>query len=177
MGPTFVKLGQMLSTRPDIISCEYIEEFKTLQDQVPAFASKAAVEVVENQLGGSIASFFQNFNTTPVASASIGQVHLAESNGKRVAVKIQRPGIREVFQLDLDVLRSIVCLLEWVLPKVDGVAFDWKNIFNEYVDIMYRELDYRLEGLNGIKFKYNFRDVPWIKIPHVLKFLKPISYF
>lgn len=168
LGPTYIKLGQLLSTRPDIVSKAYADVFLDLQDRVPPFSSDLAVRMIEKELGGPIDQLFSDFNRTPIASASIGQVHIAEANGTRVAVKVQRPGVRKLFDLDLDILKVLVGALGIFYSKIDGVAFDWKALFEEYIDVMYKELDYRREGLQGIKFRNNFADVPWVTVPQVL---------
>ncbi|CAM9736678.1 unnamed protein product, partial [Ectocarpus fasciculatus] len=168
LGPTYIKLGQLLSTRPDIVSKAYADVFLDLQDRVPPFSSDLAVLMIEKELGGPIDQLFSDFNRTPIASASIGQVHIAEANGTRVAVKVQRPGVRKLFDLDLDILKVLVGALGIFYSKIDGVAFDWKALFEEYIDVMYKELDYRREGLQGIKFRNNFADVPWVTVPQVL---------
>lgn len=167
LGPTYIKLGQLLSTRPDLIGREYVEAFKELQDRVPPFSSSAVVALVECELGGRVQDIFSSFNSTPLASASIGQVHLAEVNGTRVAVKVQRPSVRQLFDMDLDVLRALVGVLDRFYSNIDGLRCDWKGIFEEYVAIMYKELDYRREALNGIRFKNNFGNTPWIAVPEV----------
>jgi predicted unusual protein kinase regulating ubiquinone biosynthesis (AarF/ABC1/UbiB family) len=171
LGPTYIKLGQLMSTRPDLIGKEYIAAFRELQDRVPPFSGRDAVSIVEQELNvGSIAEVFSQFNSTPLASASIGQVHLAELNGSstQVAVKVQRPGIRHLFDMDLDVLRVLVSFLDSFYSNIDGVRCDWKQLFEEYVAIMYEELDYRREGLQGIRFKTNFENTPWITVPKVI---------
>lgn len=167
LGPTYVKLGQLLSTRPDLISREYVEAFRELQDRVPPFPGEAAVAVVERELGGRIGDFFSKFNTTPMAAASIGQVHLAETAGVPVAVKVQRPGVKELFDMDLDILRVLVGFLDSFYSNIDGVRCDWKGLFDEYSKIMYQELDYRREALQGIRFKTNFANIPWVAVPEV----------
>lgn len=168
LGPTYIKLGQMLSTRPDLVSKEYVDAFSSLQDQVPAFPGTEAVETIERELGGRIGDIFSQFNSTPIASASIGQVHLAELNGRTVAVKVQRPGVKQLFDMDLGVLSILVTLLDSFYSNIDGVRFDWKALFEEYTDIMYQELDYRREGLQGIRFRRDFAGIPWVAIPQVL---------
>jgi predicted unusual protein kinase regulating ubiquinone biosynthesis (AarF/ABC1/UbiB family) len=169
LGPTYIKLGQLLSARPDLVRAEYATAFRGLQDRVPAFSSALAVATVEKELGMRLGDAFSSFNSTPIAAASIGQVHLATLQGSSdmVAVKVQRPGLRGLFDMDLGALRLLTRVLAQAFPLVDGVAFDWKGLFEEYTAVMYQELDYRREGLMGIRFRNNFADLPWVAIPKV----------
>lgn len=168
LGPTFIKLGQLLSTRPDLIAKEYTDAFKDLQDRVPPFSGEEAMKIIQQELGSQLSGLLlANFDCTPLASASIGQVHLAEVEGRRVAVKVQRPNVKELFRMDLNVLKLLVSVLNRLFANIDGVKCDWQGIFEEYVQIMYRELDYRVEGLQGMRFKNNFAEVPWVKVPAV----------
>jgi len=99
------QIGQQFSTRVDVLSPELIKELEKLQDRVPPFGSKAAVKIIEEQLGGPLETHFQDFEMSPIAAASLGQVHRARLNGRRVVVKVQRPGLRELFEIDLKNLR------------------------------------------------------------------------
>ncbi len=167
LGPTFIKLGQLVSTRPDLFSKEYVKVFGELQDNVPPFSIASVRGVVESEFGRSIDNVFENFSGTPLASASIGQVHLAKLHGSTVAVKIQRPNVKELFDMDLGVVRVLAWLLDKAYSNIEGISCNWTAVLNEYERIMYREIDYRLEGLNGIKFKNNFQNIPWVKVPKV----------
>ena len=100
-----LQIGQQFSTRVDVLSPELIKELEKLQDRVPPFGSKAAVKIIEEQLGGPLSSHFEEFERQPIAAASLGQVHRARWNGRRVVVKVQRPGLRELFEIDLKNLR------------------------------------------------------------------------
>jgi predicted unusual protein kinase regulating ubiquinone biosynthesis (AarF/ABC1/UbiB family) len=88
-----------------------------------------------------------------------------------VAVKVQRPNLKKLFDMDLTVVKSIAWLLDWVYANVEGISCNWGEIFNEYCRIMYKEIDYRLEGLNAIKFKNNFAAYPWIRVPKVIEYV------
>ena len=114
LGPTFIKAGQQFSTRVDVLSKEYIQELEKLQDEVPPFSSDQAMEIITAEIGAPINSVFDEFERTPIAAASLGQVHRARIGGERVVVKVQRPGLKELFDIDLKNLRV---LAEW-LQKV-----------------------------------------------------------
>ncbi|MBW2650155.1 MAG: AarF/ABC1/UbiB kinase family protein, partial [Deltaproteobacteria bacterium] len=113
LGPTFVKMGQILSSRPDLIPVEFIEELSKLQDSVPPFPFSQVREIIEAELTSPIDEIFQNFEETPLAAASIGQVHRAQlKNGEDVIVKVQRPGIRATIEVDLEILLHLATLIE-----------------------------------------------------------------
>ena len=142
--------------------------FGELQDNVPSFSMALVKEVIESEFGRNLDIVFENFTETPLASASIGQVHIAKLNGCTVAVKVQRPNVKELFDMDLGVVRVLTWFLDKTFSNIEGISCNWTAILNEYERIMYKEIDYRLEGLNGIKFKNNFEDIPWIKVPKVI---------
>ena len=167
LGPTFIKLGQLLSTRVDILPNEYIEKLVQLQDKVPGFSGDAAVKLVEAQLGKPIDELFDSFNSTPIAAASLGQVHIAYKNGQKLAVKVQRQGLKNLFDMDLKNIKVLAKILDKFDPKSDGASRDWASIYDESSKLLYREIDYQLEALNSIRFKENFADSPWIKVPEV----------
>lgn len=168
LGPTFIKIGQQFSTRVDVLSPEFIKELEKLQDNVPAFSSEMAVDIVESSLGKPIDSLFEEFDITPIAAASLGQVHVAKIKGERVVVKVQRPGLKDLFDIDLKNIRVLAQWLQQVDPKSDGAARDWVAIYDECSRILYQEIDYTLEGKNADRFRENFQDTEWIKVPKVL---------
>ncbi|CAL5224135.1 g6768 [Coccomyxa viridis] len=168
LGPTFIKIGQQFSTRVDVLSPEFIKELEMLQDNVPAFSSKAAVATVERAFQHPITEIYQEFQMEPIAAASLGQVHLARVNGRRVVVKVQRPFLREIFDVDLKNIRVLAQIFQALDPKSDGAARDWVAIYDECSRILYQEIDYKLEGQNADRFRRNFADQPWIKVPEVL---------
>ena len=168
LGPTFIKIGQQFSTRVDVLSPEFIKELEKLQDNVPSFSSEKAVSIVENGLGKPIDEVFDEFDREPIAAASLGQVHVAKLNGERVVVKVQRPGLKELFDIDLKNVRVLAEWLQKVDPKSDGAARDWVAIYDECSRILYQEIDYTLEGKNADRFRTNFENTPWIKVPKVL---------
>ncbi|KAG2495073.1 hypothetical protein HYH03_006684 [Edaphochlamys debaryana] len=168
LGPTFIKIGQQFSTRVDVLSPEFIKELEKLQDNVPPFDSEAAVGILEASLGRPVSDVFEEFETRPIAAASLGQVHLAKlRNGPRVVVKVQRPGLKELFDIDLKNIRALAVWLQKVDPKTDGAARDWVAIYDECSRILYQEIDYRLEGQNADRFRENFAGVDWVKVPSV----------
>eukprot|EP00890_Picochlorum_soloecismus_P005345 jgi/Picsp_1/5811/NSC_03170-R1_abc-1-like kinase len=168
LGPTFIKIGQQFSTRVDVLSPEFIQELEKLQDSVPPFSSKKAVEIIESGLGKPVNEIFEEFEMEPIAAASLGQVHIAKVNGEKVVVKVQRPGLKDLFDIDLKNVRVLAQWLQNVDPKSDGAARDWVAIYDECSRILYQEIDYRLEGKNADRFRKNFQDTPWIKVPKVL---------
>lgn len=167
LGPTFLKLGQFVSTRPDLFTAEYVDELRGLQDQVPPFSGRDAIAMIQSSFNRPVSQVFDTFDPVPIASASIGQVHVASKNGMKLAVKVQRPGIRELFSSDLSILRSIVWVLELLVSNIEGLRCDWNEIFDIYVKMMYREIDYKIEALHAIRFKNDYQKYNWIKVPKV----------
>ncbi|CAM9129363.1 unnamed protein product [Chrysoparadoxa australica] len=167
LGPTFIKVGQLLSTRIDILSKEYIEELRQLQDNVPGFGGPAAIQIVEEELGAPIDELFDSFDEQHIAAASLGQVHEAFINGTRFAVKVQRPGLRELFEVDLKSIGLVATLLDVFDPKLDGTSKDWGSIFSESKRVLYEEISYYQEADNCERFGDNFRDCDWVKAPYV----------
>ncbi|MEN9246919.1 MAG: AarF/ABC1/UbiB kinase family protein [Gloeomargarita sp. GMQP_bins_69] len=166
LGPTFIKVGQLFSTRADIFPAEYVEELAQLQDQVPAFGMDQVAKIIETDLGKPIEKLFLHFEPTPLAAASLGQVHRAElPTGEQVVVKVQRPGLRQLFQIDLAILKDIARYFQ-NHPKW-GPGRDWLGIYEECRRILYEEIDYLNEGRNADEFRRNFRGVDWVKVPRV----------
>lgn len=167
LGPTFIKIGQQFSTRVDVLAPEFIKELEKLQDNVPPFDSETALEILRSNLGRPVMEVFDEFNPEPIAAASLGQVHLAKLNGQKVVVKIQRPGLKELFDIDLKNVRALAVWLQKADPKTDGAARDWVAIYDECSRILYQEIDYTLEGRNADLFRSNFADVDWVRVPKV----------
>jgi len=167
LGPTFIKLGQLLSTRIDILTKEYIDELKQLQDNVPGFSGKKAKEVIERELGRPVEQIFDSFDETPIAAASLGQVHRAVLNGKECAVKVQRTGLDDLFKNDLQNLKFAAKVFDKLDPKSDGADRDWVAIYEESAKLLYQEIDYRNEAKNAIRFREQFKGIEWIKVPEV----------
>ncbi|KAK6118404.1 hypothetical protein DH2020_047821 [Rehmannia glutinosa] len=149
LGPTFIKIGQQFSTRVDILAQEYVDQLSELQDQVPPFPSETAVSIVEEELGGPIDGIFQRFDREPIAAASLGQVHRAKLKGHEVVVKVQRPGLKDLFDIDLKNLRVIAEYLQKFDPKSDGAKRDWVAIYDECASVLYQVLV--MEYVPGIK--------------------------
>lgn len=122
LGPSFVKLGQVVSTRTDVLPTTYTDVLKTLQDDVPGFSGKRAKDIVSKELGRPCDEVFQNFSEKPLAAASLGQVHTATYKGKKVAIKVQRAGLKELFDVDLKNLKKLAALLDKFDPKTDGAG-------------------------------------------------------
>lgn len=166
LGPTFIKVGQLFSTRADLFPSEYVEELSKLQDQVPAFTYEQSVAIVETDLGKPIGKLFRHFDPVPIAAASLGQVHKAQlHSGEEVVVKVQRPGLKKLFTIDLAILKKITNYFQ-NHPKW-GKGRDWIGIYEECCRILWLETDYLNEGRNADIFRRNFRSQNWVKVPKV----------
>lgn len=167
LGPTFIKIGQQFSTRVDILAQEYVDQLSELQDQVPPFPSETAVSIVEEELGAPVDDVFEHFDVEPIAAASLGQVHRARMNGEEVVVKVQRPGLKDLFDIDLKNLRVIAEYLQKIDPKSDGAKRDWVAIYDECANVLYQEIDYTKEAANAELFASNFKDMDYVKVPTI----------
>ncbi|XP_019197897.1 PREDICTED: uncharacterized protein LOC109191707 [Ipomoea nil] len=167
LGPTFIKIGQQFSTRVDILAQEYIDQLSELQDQVPPFPSETAVSIVEEELGAPLSDIFDKFDREPIAAASLGQVHRATLNGQDVVVKVQRPGLKDLFDIDLKNLRVIAEYLQKLDPKSDGAKRDWVAIYDECASVLYQEIDYTKEAANAELFAKNFKNMDYVKVPTI----------
>ena len=166
LGPTFIKLGQLFSTRADLFPAEYVEELSKLQDRVPAFSYDQIEEIVETEFGKSISKLFYSFDPTPLAAASLGQVHKAKlHSGEEVVVKVQRPGLKQLFTVDLVILKQIARYFQ--NHKEWGKNRDWLGIYDECCRILWEETDYLNEGRNADTFRRNFRNDNWVCVPRV----------
>jgi predicted unusual protein kinase regulating ubiquinone biosynthesis (AarF/ABC1/UbiB family) len=166
LGPTFIKVGQLLSTRADILPTESVEELSKLQDKVPAFTAEKAKQIIELDLGKSIDQMFGYFDPIPLAAASLGQVHKAQLHtGEEIVVKVQRPGLLKLFAIDLGILKKIAQYFQ-NHPKY-GRGRDWVGIYEECQKILYEEADYLKEGKNADTFRRNFRGDRRIMVPRV----------
>lgn len=167
LGPTFIKLGQLSSTRSDLFPHEFVDELAKLQDRVPAFSSEKARCFIENELGAPIEQLFKRFEDQPIAAASLGQVHRAIlHNGEKVVVKVQRPGLKRLFDIDL---RNLKLIAEYFQRSetFGGPTRDWIGIYDECATILYQEIDYINEGKNADRFRRDFRNTKWVRVPLV----------
>ncbi|KAL9264090.1 ACTIVITY OF BC1 COMPLEX KINASE 7, chloroplastic-like protein [Drosera capensis] len=167
LGPTFIKLGQLSSTRSDLFPREFVDELAKLQDRVPAFSPKKARDFIAEELGAPVEVLFREFEDRPIAAASLGQVHRAIlHNGEKVVVKVQRPGLKKLFDIDL---RNLKLIAEYFQRSetLGGPTRDWIGIYEECATILYQEIDYINEGKNADKFSRDFRNVKWVRVPLV----------
>ncbi len=166
LGPTFIKMGQALGTRGDLLPLAYVKELATLQDQVPPFPTAEAYARIETELGRTLQEAFAEIDAEPIAAASLGQVYRARlHNGAEVAVKVQRPRLEEIIGFDLRVLRRLVALLSR-FPSFTENA-DWAGMLSEFDDTIHEEMDYAREGHNADRFRTNFKDWRAIRVPHI----------
>jgi len=165
LGPTFIKLAQVFSSRADIIAEPYLSAIGTLQDQVPAVPSDMIREVIQNELGHPVEELFEEFGAEPIAAASLGQVHLARVGNREVVVKVLRPGVEELVAKDLDVSFRILFWLNILFPNhhVRGLT----NVFREFSVRVAEEMDFRKEAENITRFRTVFARDPWVKAPEV----------
>ncbi|KAG2719593.1 hypothetical protein I3760_03G273000 [Carya illinoinensis] len=167
LGPTFIKLGQLSSTRSDLFPREFVDELAKLQDKVPAFSPEKAKGFIESELGAPIDIVFKEFEDRPIAAASLGQVHRAIlHNGEKVVVKVQRPGLKKLFDIDL---RNLKLIAEYFQRSetFGGPTRDWIGIYEECATILYQEIDYINEGKNADRFRRDFRNIKWVRVPLV----------
>jgi ubiquinone biosynthesis protein len=166
LGPTFVKLGQVLSMRPFLIPLELVLELTKLQDQVGPFPFPQVKEIVEEELKAPLEKHFSSFDTVPIASASLSQVHKAVTReGETVVVKVQRPGIAQVIDADMEILRDLVNLLERYVPE--SKQYDPRGIRDELAKSIRREIDFNNEARNIEVFRQNFSREKEIFVPRV----------
>lgn len=166
LGPTFVKLGQILSTRPDLVPRDFVEEFNKLQDKVRPFSFSEVREIFKKEFGRPIDELFIEFDEHPVASASLSQVHKAKlSGGEVVAVKIQRPNIKERIKSDISILFDLVNFIEKRL--INGHIYQPIEIVKEFSKTIKQELDFVSEGRNIDKFRVNFKNSETVHVPKV----------
>jgi ubiquinone biosynthesis protein len=166
LGPTFIKLGQMLSTRYDLLPLEYLSELRKLQDEVQPFPSEQAVDILELELEKKVEDLFVRFESEPVAAASIAQVHHAKTqSGEPVAVKIQRPDIRKIIETDIRILAHLADLIEKYIPE--SHVFDPSGLVSQFQHWINEELNFFQEGRNIHRFKKNFADEEKIYVPKI----------
>jgi len=166
LGPTFVKFGQLLSTRPDVVPPDIVTELRSLQDDVTPFPFEDVELVIREQLGQPIERLFREFSEVPIAAASIGQVHAAVlPNGHRVAVKVQRPNAPRQIEADLALMYQAARIAKERVRALDFI--DTRGLVDEFARSIRQELDYRHEGRNAEAFRRNFAGHPHVRIPKV----------
>jgi predicted unusual protein kinase regulating ubiquinone biosynthesis (AarF/ABC1/UbiB family) len=167
LGPTFIKIGQSLGTRGDLLPLAYVKELATLQDQVPPFPTTDAYARIEAELGRTLQQAFAEIDAAPIAAASLGQVYRARMHtGEEVAVKVQRPNLAKIIALDISVLRSIVRLINRIFPQANENA-DWEGMLREFDETIHEEMDYAQEGRNADRFRENFRSWRAVHVPRI----------
>lgn len=165
LGPAYIKIGQALSTRPDLVSPIYMAEMVKLQDQLPAFSNDIAFRFIEEELGAHPDAIYADLSPRPVAAASLGQVYKGHlKTGETVAVKVQRPGLAQKITRDIYVLRAIAA---WVTDNVALVRSDLVSIMDEFGARIFEEIDYTQEGRNAERFAELYGYLPNIIVPHI----------
>lgn len=166
LGPTFIKVGQALSTRPDLIRKDFLDELIKLQDKLPPFDSNWAYQIIETEIDRPIEEVFSELSPQPIAAASLGQVYRGRLlTGEEVAVKVQRPNLRPVLTQDLFLMRWAAGWLAPWLPL--NLGHDLTLIVDEFGTKLFEEIDYINEGRNAEKFAKNFHDDPKVKVPKI----------
>jgi predicted unusual protein kinase regulating ubiquinone biosynthesis (AarF/ABC1/UbiB family) len=166
LGPTFIKVGQALSTRPDLVRKDFLEELTKLQDQLPPFPTPLARAIIEAELGYSPEEIFSSISPAPVAAASLGQVYRARLfSGEEVAAKVQRPNLRPLLSRDLYLMRWAAGWIARFLPL--NLGHDLTLIVDEFGIKLFEEIDYLNEGRNAERFAKNFKDDPTVKVPTI----------
>jgi predicted unusual protein kinase regulating ubiquinone biosynthesis (AarF/ABC1/UbiB family) len=166
LGPTFIKVGQALSTRPDLIRPDFLEELIKLQDQLPPFPTAMAWAIIERELGLTPEEIYSFISPEPVAAASLGQVYRARLySGEEVAVKVQRPNLLPTLTCDLFLMRWAASWLRYFLPL--NLGHDLTLIVDEFGTKLFEEIDYLNEGRNAEAFAVNFQDDPTVKVPSI----------
>lgn len=165
LGPAFIKIGQALSTRPDILTGPYLEELSKLQDQLPAFSNEIAYRFIEEELGRPPQDLYAQLTPEPIAAASLGQVYKGQlHSGEWVAVKVQRPDLAEQVTLDIYILRGLAA---WVQKNNKSIRSDLVGILDEFAGRLFEEVDYTQEGRNAERFAYLYEYLPEIYIPKI----------
>ncbi len=168
LGPCYIKLGQALSTRPDLVRQDWLTELTNLQDNLPPFDHKIALKIVEKELGSPANILFDEFPNKPIASASLGQVYKAKINNKNcVAVKVQRPNLEFIIRRDIVILKLLANFLSPFLPLNIGVGIG--EIIDEFGRALFEEINYEKEAKNAQKFARLFKNNPQVIIPKVEK--------
>ena len=167
LGPTFIKIGQTLGTRADLLPLAYVKELATLQDNVPAFPTAEAFARIEAELGKTLSECYAEIDNEPIASASLGQVYRARLfSGEEVAVKVQRPDLERIISFDVAILYRLIKLMNRFFPKANENA-DWEGMLREFHATVFEEMDYVKEGRNADRFRYNFKTWQAVRVPKI----------
>ncbi len=164
LGPAYIKLGQLLSVRPDLLPQPYIEEFSKLQDEVPPEPFEKVQDVLAEDLG-SVSQVFENFDQSAVTGASLGQVYRARYRGREVVVKVNRPGIRDKVTLDTKVLRRLVPLVGRFIDS--SLRFTAESVVDQFAETVQEEMDYKIEASNLLTIKRNLKSEKGVLIPDI----------
>ena len=166
LGPTFIKMGQSMGTRADLLPLPFVKELGTLVDQVPAFPNDVAFSIIEHELGRKINEVYAEFELEPVAAASLGQVYRGRLHtGEEVAVKVQRPNLEAQIKGDIVILKRVANFAER-FPQLNENA-DWSGMLREFDTTIHEEMDYVAEGKNAERFRENFKNWSNIKVPAI----------
>ncbi|KAH0976354.1 hypothetical protein GBA52_026073 [Prunus armeniaca] len=165
LGPAYVKIAQAISSRPDLIPPSYLDELSLLQDRISPFSTEVAINTIEQELGLPIEELFSEISLEPVAAASLGQVYQARlrRTGQVVAVKVQRPGVQAAISLDILILRFLAGLLR----RIRNLNTDLQAVVDEWASSLFREMDYRTEANNGLKFRQLYGGIPDVLVPEM----------
>lgn len=168
LGPAFIKAGQALSSRPDLLPPEYLEQLQKLQDRLQPFPNEVAFKLIEEELGKSVDEIFEYIEPVPIAAASIGQVYCARlrGTGEKVAVKVQRPDCEKIISLDIYILRNLTGTINRLI-RVIGRDIDLQSIIEEFGKLIYEEIDYISEARNAERFLELYGDLPNVNVPRV----------
>jgi predicted unusual protein kinase regulating ubiquinone biosynthesis (AarF/ABC1/UbiB family) len=165
LGPAFIKIGQALSTRPDLVPPAYLEELTKLQDQLPPFPNEIAFQFIEEELGDRPDQIYAELSADPIAAASLGQVYKGKlKTGEQVAVKVQRPGLAQNIALDMYILR---CIAAWAMTNIKRVRSNLVAIADELATRIFEEMDYTQEGHNAERFAELYGHLPDIYVPRI----------
>lgn len=168
LGPTFIKIGQSLGTRADLLPIAFVKALADLQDNVPPFPNEIAFARIEKELGKKINQVYQEFETQPIAAASLGQVYRAKLfTGEEVAVKVQRPNLDGIIKGDIEILRKIAKFAER-FPSLNENA-DWGGMLREFDETVHEEMDYASEGRNAERFTENFKEWTNVHVPKIYR--------
>lgn len=166
LGPTFIKIGQSMGTRADLLPLPFVKALGELQDQVPPFSNEIAFARIEKDLGRKINEVYQEFDIEPIAAASLGQVYRAKLfTGEEVAVKVQRPNLEATIKGDIEILRKVTHFAER-FPSLNENA-DWAGMLREFDETIHEEMDYAAEGRNAERFQENFKDWTNVHVPRI----------